>query len=136
MIVIVDASVTISWIAEDERNDYAAATLIAIAQDFAVVPAIWQWELANVLLMLERRNRLTNASATWLKVMRLPIDTDYDRKDQNRAILELELARKHNLSVYDAAYLALAKATAQPLATLDAKLATAARKERLLFEPQ
>jgi hypothetical protein len=38
---------------------------------------------------------------------------DYSRSQ--RTILELELGRNHRLSVYEAAYLALAKATAHPL---------------------
>jgi predicted nucleic acid-binding protein len=39
------------------------------------------------------------------------------------------LARKHRLSVYDAAYLALAKTEGLPLATLDRALEAAARAE-------
>jgi predicted nucleic acid-binding protein len=41
----------------------------------------------------------------------------------------LTLARRHRLTVYDAAYLELAVRNALPLATLDAMLATAARSE-------
>jgi predicted nucleic acid-binding protein len=41
----------------------------------------------------------------------------------------LTLARRHQLTVYDAAYLELAVRNALPLATLDAVLATAARSE-------
>jgi predicted nucleic acid-binding protein len=39
------------------------------------------------------------------------------------------LARKHRLSIYDAAYLQLAKQESLPLATLDAALASAATVE-------
>jgi hypothetical protein len=38
--------VTIAWIAEDERSSYAEATLAAIADDIALVPAIWHWEVS------------------------------------------------------------------------------------------
>ncbi|WP_108724312.1 PIN domain-containing protein [Phyllobacterium zundukense] len=47
--------------------------------------------------------------------------------DGDRAILSIAL--KHNLSAYDAAYLALAIDQSLPLATNDRKLAAAARAE-------
>ena len=43
----------------------------------------------------------------------------------------LTLARRHRLTVYDAAYLELAAREALPLATLDAQLATAAQAEQV-----
>jgi predicted nucleic acid-binding protein len=43
----------------------------------------------------------------------------------------LTLARVHQLSAYDAAYLALAVAESAALATLDRKLAAAARRENI-----
>ncbi len=135
MILIVDASVTISWIAADEHNKYAAAALAAFETDSAIVPAIWHWEISNTLLVLERKGRLVDAIATYLQLVRLPIDIEVPADGQReRAISELQLARTHNLSAYDAAYLALAKATSHSLATLDAKLASAARKERVYFD--
>lgn len=102
----------------------------------AIVPAIWHWEMANTLLVLERKGRIEDAILTYAHVLRLPIDIEllaYSR--DRRAIAELELARKHRLSAYDAAYLALAKTASHPLATLDSRLSEAARTERVLFEP-
>jgi predicted nucleic acid-binding protein len=43
----------------------------------------------------------------------------------------MTLARRHRLTVYDAAYLELAQREAVPLATLDEELATAARAEQV-----
>ncbi len=127
---------TIAWIARDEQSAYADATLAAVGGDMAFVPPIWQWEIANVLLILERRMRLSDASAALTRVLRLPIEVENteDRRT-SRALLELDLARKHGLSAYDAAYLATAMRIARPLATLDRQLATAARAEAILFEP-
>jgi predicted nucleic acid-binding protein len=45
----------------------------------------------------------------------------------------LSIALKHNLSAYDAAYLALAVAQNLPLATSDRRLATAARTEAIVI---
>ncbi len=135
MILVVDASVTISWLVEDEHNEYADATLLAFGADSAIVPGIWHWEVCNTLLVLERKGRIEDAVATYSEVVRLPIDVELLAYSQDRrAISELQLAQDHGLSAYDAAYLALAKATSHPLATLDAKLASAARKERLFYD--
>jgi len=135
LILVVDASITIAWLVEDEHSEYAEATLTAFEADSAVVPAIWHWEISNTLLVLERKGRLADAVAMYLKVVRLPIDVELLAYSQDqRAISEIQLARKYNLSAFDAAYLALAKATSHPLATLDAKLAHAARKESLYFD--
>ena len=133
---MIDASVTIAWIAEDETSEYADLALHAFGSDAAIVPGIWHWEIANVLLALERKGRIVDAIGTYARVIQLPIDVEllaYSR--DRRSIMELELARKHHLSAYDAAYLALAKATSHPLATLNARLQKAARAELLFFDP-
>jgi predicted nucleic acid-binding protein len=133
LILVIDASVTIAWIAEDEKSEYADAVLVACGSDRAVVPTLWRWEIANTLVKLERRDRVTDAAATYSSVTRnLPIDTAGDAEEA-LGLEEIELARRHQLSVYDAAYLALAKLRGLPLATLDTHLARAAKAEGLFF---
>jgi predicted nucleic acid-binding protein len=133
MILVVDASVAISWIADDERSAYADAVLTAAASDRVVVPALWRWEIANTLVVLERRGRLADAGATYASVIRhLPIDVANDATHK-RGLDEIELAQRHQLSVYDAAYLALAKSRELLLATLDKRLAGAASAEGFYF---
>jgi predicted nucleic acid-binding protein len=136
LILVIDTSVAISWIAQqDENNAYADAALEVFGTDMALVPGIWHWEMANTLLTLERKGRLDDAVATYAQVLRLPIDIERLAHPRGqRSISELELARKYRLSAYDAAYLALAKAVSHPLATLDERLACAARSERLFFD--
>ena len=133
MMLVVDASVAIAWIATDEHSEYAEAVLAACESDRALVPSLWHWEIANTLLMLERRGRLTDAAAVFSSVARhLPIEIENDVNGL-RGLQEIELARRHRLSVYDATYLALAKANGFALATLDAKLAKAAVAEHVFF---
>jgi predicted nucleic acid-binding protein len=69
----------------------------------------------------ERRGRLGAAkSDRVLRILRrLPIEFDQQEKDERL----LGPARAHRLSVYDAAYLALAARKNVPLATLDEALA-------------
>jgi predicted nucleic acid-binding protein len=131
--LVIDASVTIAWIAKDEQSAYADGALTACGRDRAVVPALWRWEIANTLLVLERKRRLTDAAAVYRSVTRsLPIDAVTDTSE-SRVNEEIALARRHKLSIYDASYLALAKSTGFALATLDAKLARAALAEGVLF---
>jgi len=134
LILVVDASVTIAWIASDERSAYAEGALEACGSDPAIVPPLWYWEIANTLLVFERKGRLRDAAGTYasmLEQVSLSPDTGIDRK--TRGLEELALARSYDLSIYDAAYLAIAKSAGVPLATLGTRLAKAAVAERLYF---
>ncbi len=134
MILVVDASVTIAWIATDERSAYAGAALEACGSDPAIVPPLWYWEIANTLLVLERKGRLLDAASVFANVFEhIPITPDVVRDRRSRGIEEIALARKHTLSVYDAVYLATAKDTGVPLATLHSNLAKAAIAESVYF---
>jgi len=126
MPIVIDASVTMAWCFEDEATEAAEGVLDQLKEDRAVVPAIWQLEVTNVLLVAERRKRLTEAQAArFLGLLgRLPIRvhaTPYDTASV------LAAGRRHELSAYDAAYLVLAERLAAPLATLDGRLAAACR---------
>jgi predicted nucleic acid-binding protein len=83
------------------------------------------FELRNALVVIERRGQITTADRASGNVERLAITID-NTPDESGV---LTLARRHRLTVYDAAYLKLASRNALPLATLDAMLATAARSE-------
>jgi predicted nucleic acid-binding protein len=126
---VLDASVAASWCFPDESHKNAEFALRLIAHETAIVPTLLWFELRNVLLMSERRNRLSETqTARFLKYFReLPIEVDRDPDDG----LVLSLARKHRLSVYDATYLELAQRKALPLATLDKALIKAAHVEEV-----
>lgn len=93
----------------------------------AIVPSLWPLEVANALLMGERRKRATEAKMTaFLNLLAaLPISVDDDTAGRAWQS-SLHLARSHRLSVYDAAYLELSIRERLPLATLDDHLAAAA----------
>jgi len=95
--------------------------------DPALVPTLWWFELRNALVVNERRGRITEQqTARFLRdVSRLAITVDHTPDESG----VLTLARRHRLTVYDAAYLELALRAALPLATLDAMLVAAARSE-------
>jgi predicted nucleic acid-binding protein len=124
---VLDGSVTLAWLFHDERDPYADAIIGKLPDLEMIVPRLWHLEVANVLLGGERRRRCNQADTTrWLGYLSgLPIRVD--GSTEARAWSEtINLARQHNLTEYDAAYLELALRTGAPLATLDAKLLTAA----------
>jgi predicted nucleic acid-binding protein len=128
MSFIIDASVVIAW-AFKEQHATAERALARIQTEEAIVPALWWYELRNVLVLGERQKRLAEReTARFLRdISRLTITID---SSPNEAQV-LTLARRHRLTVYDATYLELAGREALPLATLDEELATAARAEQV-----
>jgi predicted nucleic acid-binding protein len=125
---VLDCSVVMAWFFEDETNAYADAVQRSLTSSRPFTPSLWPLEVANSLLVGERRKRTTEAKATsFLRLLRsLPIAADDETLA--RAWREsLPLARLHNLSVYDATYLELTLRRRLPLATLDGRLKTAAQ---------
>jgi len=121
---VLDASIAACWALDDEDDRVADLTFERIRTDEARVPALWWFEVRNILVVNERRNRLTEtATAAFLRElaqMRVLVDRSPDETDV------LTLARRHRLSVYDASYLELARRGDIALATLDKELAAAA----------
>lgn len=118
---------TLAWFFQDETNAYAEAVEDSLARAEAVVPSLWPLEVANTLVIGERRKRSTEAQATtWLSYQRgLPIKVDDETAVRSWDEI-LSLARAYQLSAYDAAYLELALRRNLPLATLDDRLKDAA----------
>jgi predicted nucleic acid-binding protein len=126
--LVIDSSIAIAWCFPDEKDAYSQSVLDALASDPAFVPDLWHLEVANTLVVGERRKRSTHAeTVAWLGFLaELPIVVDDETK--SHAFAEtIHLARSHNLSAYDAAYLELAIRRGLPLATLDDKLKAAAQ---------
>ena len=111
----------------DEATTATESVLDLLTEDEAVVPAIWSLEIANVLLVAERRGRLSEAQASrFLELLQqLPIEVDDVPVDLAAVVAA---GRRHELSSYDAAYLVLAERAGAPLATLDRRLAEAASR--------
>jgi predicted nucleic acid-binding protein len=126
---VLDASVAASWCFTDEAHPSAQAAFHRIADEQACVPSLFWFELRNVLLIGERRNRLSllQTSRFLRHLKELPIEVDRDPDE----IVALDLARTHRLSMYDAVYLELAQRKALPLATLDGALIGAAKIENV-----
>ena len=122
-----DASVTLGWFFEDEVSAYTGAVLESLHRHQAQVPGIWPLEIANVLLVGERRGRCSEArSSRFLSLLSaLPIQV-IGAADVSIPADLLSLARRHDLSAYDADYLRLAIHGGMTIATQDKKLVKAA----------
>ncbi|HMR30178.1 MAG TPA: type II toxin-antitoxin system VapC family toxin [Amaricoccus sp.] len=134
--LVIDASITMAWLFHDERTPERMQVRDAVARDGALVPTSWWLEIANSLWTAERRARIDRAGRiARLDVLSvLPITADPETVVHAWATTS-SLAAAHRLSVYDAAYLELALRAAKPLATLDAALHAAARREGLTTLP-
>jgi predicted nucleic acid-binding protein len=125
--LILDSSATLAWIYGDETTEAIHRVFDAVADNGAVVPALWRLEVANSLTMAVRKRRidLDFRRAALADLALLDITTD-QQTDSYAWTDTLNLADHFNLTVYDAAYLELARRRMLPLATLDQELATAA----------
>jgi predicted nucleic acid-binding protein len=126
---VLDASVAIAGLASDENNSSSMALVERAILDGAVVPALWAYEVANILVMKGRRGAISKdnilLALDLLREFRLTVEAPDPRAGAYRACVELATA--HRLTVYDASYLEIAVRRGLPLATLDTKLADAAR---------
>jgi predicted nucleic acid-binding protein len=129
---VLDASVALAWFVDDPVPPYAVQVREAIVNGKkALVPGLWALEMANGLLMAERRGKLT------------AVEVDYGLRQLEVVVaagIEIDTvavptirdafapAHAHQLTAYDAVYLELARRERLPLATLDKSLRAAAAK--------
>lgn len=130
MSLVLDSSVTIAWVYSDEATEPLNRVKLLVAEEGAWVPSLWKLEVANILQMGVRRKRNDGIFlvATLEDLSLLPIWTDGETEAQAWGGT-LELADRHGLTVYDAAYLELALRRGLPLASLDKELRAAATSE-------
>ena len=127
MAFVLDTSISACWAFQDELDPRADAAFVRIKSEEAVVPTLWWFEIRNILVVNERRKRITQSDTGVFLRDLAGLRIRVDREPEESVVLRL--ARTHRLSVYDASYLELALREALPLATLDAELTAAARAE-------
>lgn len=125
--LVIDASVTVDWLLEDEGTPAALEVRQRVVRYGAVVPLLWRSEVANALLVACRKGRLTRDdvadSLNDLAKMRIEPDPHTWELCWSGIV---GVAWAHRLTVYDAAYLELALRRRLPLASLDRDLRAAA----------
>ena len=127
---VADCSVGVAWVVAAQSSPAAAELRerIASGEPF-YAPALWPLEVANALLVLSRRGRISleeRVAACSLLVRYRPVlDGEATRLAFDRL---LDLADEHSLTIYDASYLELATRRKVPLASRDSALNKAARR--------
>jgi predicted nucleic acid-binding protein len=127
---VLDSSFALAWGLPDETSLLAEQFLEHLSEeDVLWVPSLWWYEISNALVVAQRKRRLTEADRFGLMDLygNLPLQTDSHLTSEIVGRLQ-GLAHERGLSAYDAAYLELAIRKSASLATLDQKLATAARQ--------
>lgn len=125
---VIDASVAAAYCFDDEDEPVADAAFARLEGGAtAVAPALFWFELRNAVLVGSRRGRIDNQQIKRVlnRINRAAITID--RLPSSDALFDL--AQRHRLTFYDAAYLELAQRERIELATLDAALARAATAE-------
>jgi predicted nucleic acid-binding protein len=131
---VLDCSVTISWFMPDESSDLDF--LNQVAEKGAIVPSLWSLEIGNVLLIAERKKRITLEQRQKALHILTELPIIVDTMTANHAWLEtIELAERYDLTLYDASYLELSLRRSLPLATFDKSLKKAADLSGVCVKP-
>lgn len=134
MSLVLDCSATIAWCFTSETTPEIEALFVDVAVNGAFAPALWPLEVANVLMIGVRKQRLSPLRRSELleELINLKIRIDHEPSGQAWRDM-IRLADRHGLTAYDASYLELAVRRALPLATLDRRLRAAAEAENVAF---
>ena len=130
MTFVLDSSVALAWMLPDESPAGIDALFDRLLAEGAIVPGHWPLEVANTLIMAERRGRIDAGfrQNAVRDLMDLPVAVQAETTDLVWGAV-MDLAVRSRLTIYDAAYLELARRTGAALATLDTALAAAAPAE-------
>ena len=111
MTLVVDSSIVLAWSFVDEQTAASRSVLRRVGDEGAVVPDISRFEVANALQMAVRRRRIDSGFRdrvlTHLSTLRILTDAYSQLHAWSAGV---RLSERHNLTVYDAAYLELAHA--------------------------
>ena len=121
MAFVLDASVAVGWVVARQATAYSRTIRLRARHEPYHAPALWRQEVVNALRSLERRRAIAADAA----------EVAVDILDRMRPVFHevampladsLRLARKFDLSAYDANYLALALELRLPIACSDGPL--------------
>jgi predicted nucleic acid-binding protein len=127
--LVIDASAAAAWLIPDEQHDAADRHYMRARSQQGVyhAPALWLWELGNLLTVAYRRNRLPRAHYERGLELAAQAQVEIDPPPGlHRRSQILRLAEAHQLSYYDASYLELVVRLNGTLVSRDAALVHAA----------
>ena len=128
---VLDASIALAWFVDSSVAPLAIRVQRSLLRDDrAIVPSLWRTEVANGFVIAQRRGilsavRTAQAFAELDLLLAESIETAGIELSIQRVVAA---AQEFGLTAYDATYLEVARAQQLALATLDRKLAAAARQ--------
>ncbi len=129
MSFVLDASIALAWCFSDESTAFTHKLLVQLENDIALVPTIWSLEVGNILIMAERRKRISYAEMVQflelLSALRIEVDADTPSKAFHEV---LSLTYSEKLTTYNATYVELAMRHGLPLASKDLELCKTAKR--------
>jgi len=128
---VVDASMTLAWCFDDKASEATDAVLRRLLLEGAIAPAHWSLEVGNGLRFGERRGRIDRAKLAVVESLLRDLLVDIVPVDIPTMLRAVDIARRHDITVYDAAYLDLAAGRGLGLATTDQRLSAVCRKARV-----
>lgn len=130
---VLDASTVLAWLLKDTRQNEADVLIRRARNEGASAPRLMALEVPNGLRNRIRRGMLSARERDDLigDFLQLPIEWD----DEADVPALVRASERHDLTIYDAAYLDLATRRGIALATLDERLAKAARVAGLALIP-
>jgi predicted nucleic acid-binding protein len=126
---VLDNTVTMAWCFTEEATEFTRTLLsrLSTLTDSAVVPALWLYEVVNVVELAARKGWIPREKARGFLegLADLPIEVENPSLTQVFVTVRT-LAGHYQLTSYDAAYLELANRHKLPIASLDKALLRAA----------
>ncbi|MEO6597452.1 MAG: type II toxin-antitoxin system VapC family toxin [Planctomycetota bacterium] len=117
---VLDASLTLAWCFNDERTRFTEVVLHALPRVGAAVPSIWVHEVTNGLRTAQKHKRIAEEAVIEFVESLGPMPIETVLVAPKTMLVEVrKLSLQHNLSAYDASYLALTQSLGLPLGTLD-----------------
>ena len=134
--LVLDASIILAWMFEDERTSEIDAIAADLPTAEACAPGLLRVEVANVLAMSKRRGRISAALLERFLVRLEALPIVHEPGPEPRVLRDIvRLARTEGLTVYDATYLELALRCQASLASRDNTLRAAAQRLGVPIRP-
>ena len=132
--IVVDASITLAWLLGEPGT--AEGVIRDALLKGMVAPALWPLEVANGIAMAARRKRIAPEQRQILLKLATELNIEIDPPRGLAGVFDIDaLSSRHDLTIYDAAYLETAIRRGAALATLDTDLRAAAKREGVTILP-
>ncbi|WP_420469835.1 type II toxin-antitoxin system VapC family toxin [Brevundimonas sp. FT23042] len=123
-VVVLDASAALAWILPSQATTAASRLLEQADEHDFIAPDVFLWEVANVLITKARSGSVVVVSALdQLDELKIDFDHAFSAAEVRRLV---DVAAVTRISLFDAAYLALAMEQDAVLASRDGPLLAAA----------